>query len=488
MNTLAIIYGMTLGLCLADGRAADGKGTPAQVAALVEQLGSKKYTEREAAGRALDALGLQALGALRQAQQSDSAELRRRAGKLVQSIERRLETARMLTPTRLRLVYKDTPVPEAIADLEKRTGLSLRLEGDQTKLAARKITLDTGEIPFWEAFFLFCRRAGLSEVAPPAANRQPPRGGGMSVTINGGGVPAARDIMQPPAPEKPVQLVLTEGEPLAPTHLSGSVRFRALPAAKKPGEDLVELEATVEPGLRWRQVLGVTIARAVDDQGQMRKGGLLPPPKVPGAQRGMVIINGQVIEPPDDTPAADARQMALRFEPAIKAARLLKEVKGTVTALVQSAPEDLVTIHDVLKTVGKRFEGPQGCAVTVAAITPQAGGAIRVRVEVTGMPQSLSDGSPTTMFNQNIIINGRRLGEKDETLSAQNLILLDGKGKPFRVTAAVNTNKRQGSVQEYELTYEPVAEGQGPPTWFVYRDRRSALLEVPFTLKDVPLP
>src|SRR5262249_37233007 len=156
--------------------------------------------------------------------------------------------------------------------------------------------------------------------------------------------------------------------------------------------------------LRWRQVFGVTFEKVVDDQGQMRKGEMLPPPPKPPAQRGTISINGQVIDPEDDTPTGEARHIPLRFDAAPKPARSLKEVKGTVTALVQSAPEDLVTVHDVLKAVGKRFAGPQGTSVLVADITRQDNGTVRLRVDVAAMPEKLSDGSAaSTMFNQNII-------------------------------------------------------------------------------------
>jgi hypothetical protein len=294
--------------------------------------------------------------------------------------------------------------------------------------------------------------------------------------------------MRPPA-EAPVALVLAEGEPAAPTHLAGSARFRALPpAARQPGVQLLTLEATVEPALRWRQVITVRLDRIVDDQGQARKGGLAPPPPAVAApQRGMVIINGQMIEPPDDGPRDDGRMISLRLEPAPKEARTLKELTGVVTALVQSAPEDLVSVHDILKAAGKRFPGPQGSTVHIGEVTRLTSGAIRLRLEVQAVPRKLSDGSGDQVFNQTIIINGRRLGEREEVLSAQNFILLDAQGKAISVTAAVNTGKNQGALQEYEVTYLP-AEGQAAPTWFVYRDRRSAVVEIPFTLRNVPVP
>ena len=66
--------------------------------------------EREAADRALDALGAEALPALRTAAQSTDPEVSRRARTLISQIEGRLETARILAPQRVRLVYRDTPV------------------------------------------------------------------------------------------------------------------------------------------------------------------------------------------------------------------------------------------------------------------------------------------------------------------------------------------------------------------------------------------
>ena len=44
-----------------------------------------------------------------------------------------------------------------------------------------------------------------------------------------------------------------------------------------------------------------------------------------------------------------------------------------------------------------------------------------------------------------------------------------------------------GAAQEIELTYRP-EEGQNAPARFVYSGRRVVLVEVPFTLKNVPLP
>jgi hypothetical protein len=61
---------------------------------LIRQLGSEKFEEREAAGKALEAIGTPALAALRQAAAgSADIEVRRRAGRLVEEVLRRSRPA-----------------------------------------------------------------------------------------------------------------------------------------------------------------------------------------------------------------------------------------------------------------------------------------------------------------------------------------------------------------------------------------------------------
>lgn len=63
----------------------------AEVQRLIRQLGSNSFAEREAASKALDAIGEPALEALRKASQtSDEVEVRRRAKQVVESVEARL--------------------------------------------------------------------------------------------------------------------------------------------------------------------------------------------------------------------------------------------------------------------------------------------------------------------------------------------------------------------------------------------------------------
>src|SRR5207237_3334721 len=100
---------------------------PERAAALVERLGSDEFREREAAARALDALGAHALPALRAARKHPDLEVGRYAAELSETIGRRVETARVLEAPRLRLQYKNTPVSQVLADLSKRSGNPIRL-------------------------------------------------------------------------------------------------------------------------------------------------------------------------------------------------------------------------------------------------------------------------------------------------------------------------------------------------------------------------
>jgi hypothetical protein len=383
---------------------------------------------------------------------------------------------------------------QALDDFAKKTGAVIRVEGDRAALAGRTVTLDTGETSFWEAFPRFCRLAGLREdEGAPAPDRPAPRQGGFSVTIGGGPRMASTDVTNP-APDRPLVLTVAAGEPpLLPTHLAGGVRIRALRFAK-PGELTVTLDVVADPSLRWEEVLGVRILRAVDDQGQELKGRfapLTPPaPAVAIGGGGVVVVNGVVIRGNmGDRPRAESRRLPLRFEPGARPSKSLKELSGTISAEVQSAVEALVTVDGIREAAGKKFDGPQGSSVRVVDVKGADGGDVVVRVEVAVPPRGISDGTDDVppLAGMNIIINGRRLGEPEQSLTGANFGLFDAKGRPFAVVRALKTHRVVGTAMEYELTYRPAA-GVGAAARFVYRDRRSAIVEVPFTLKGVPLP
>jgi hypothetical protein len=271
---------------------------------------------------------------------------------------------------------------------------------------------------------------------------------------------------------------------------------RALPpAAGGPGkaeEVRLSLDLTVEPQLRCLEVVGVHISRAVDDHGQRLRGSLVVPkadePQVL-PRRGVIRINGRVFTASDNVPERPARRVPLLFAAGKKPSQSFKELSGSLLAHVQSPLQDLVSVANVLGAAGKKFAGPRGVWLQVHEVRRGEGGEVTVRLEVTPMTVRLRDGSGTEDPFPGVIINGRRIGEPLRLLSEYELRLLDAKGQPLQATRAVYTGKQNGPAQEYELTYSRSTNaGQvGEAARLVYRDRPSTVVEVPFTLKDVPL-
>jgi hypothetical protein len=496
------IPGLLGALLLCPLAGAQHEGESGRVAALVGQLDSKRFAEREQATRDLDALGPAALEALREAARKGPLEVRRRAEALIRKIERRVEAARFLAPTKLRLVYKDVPLYDALTDTMLKTGLTIRLSGDTANLARRRLTLDTGELPFWEALDLFARKAGLTEVDEPPAPPVVQGARGMSVTVAGvvagGNAARAVDVLGKTRPREPVVLTFQEARMApVPTHVAGPVRLRALPPslagpAAKVGEIPVRLDVTAAPPLSCREVIGVRLTRALDDQGQNLPGRFVPPPSdpVPAAGRGMIVINGRVITAPEDRPKGPSRLVPLVFEAGPKPAKSLKELSGTLIARMESGSEILVTVPKVADAAGKKFAGPQGTWVHVAEVRRDARDNVTMRVEVAAPPRDSDDGSRPVEQGLNIVINGRRLGDPLQLLSDRNFSLLDAAGRPLQVTRAVYTGKSTPTSQEYELTFRRATPNgmTGEGVRFLYRDCRSAILEIPFTLRDVSLP
>ena len=114
--------------------------------ALVAKLGSADPAKRAEAAGALVALGREALPALRKARVATDCELRERASSLWDTIQRGLLTR----PSLVRLGYENRPLADALEDLQKQTGLTLRA-GQSAGLPQVVNDRDPAPVPFWEA-------------------------------------------------------------------------------------------------------------------------------------------------------------------------------------------------------------------------------------------------------------------------------------------------------------------------------------------------
>jgi hypothetical protein len=163
----AIVVGVAL-VGLMSAPAAKAESEAAKIAKLIEQLGDDSFETRQAATEALDKIGKPALGALEKALTNADSEIRKRAKDLVGRISKRADSDAVLTPKMVHLVFKETPITDAVAELKKQTGYNIVLHDPEKKLAGKKVTVDTGKVAFWVALEKFCDAAGITEGDPNA--------------------------------------------------------------------------------------------------------------------------------------------------------------------------------------------------------------------------------------------------------------------------------------------------------------------------------
>jgi hypothetical protein len=491
---VAVVLGLAVGLpgwCEAPG---EKKAGDVRVGRLIAQLGSRKFPERQKATRTLDQLGKAALPELARAAQSSDPEVARRCRELVKVIERRLEMEKLLAPTGVHLVYKDKPLTEAVADLAKKTGFFIDLEGDKAKLASRKITLDTGKTTFWQAFDAFCQKAQLAERGLVlAADKKVP----VSKNASSGYWSGYGTGFGPQTYKKETRLVLLDSRVRAlPTQYVHGVRFRALPPTTPlegmvvaPGSKVFVLEAALEPRTRLRKVIGLRVRGAVDEKGKQVSAS--PELLVDQDDSSPYMYN-----PYNTTvPAYQSRlQNGMdegnfrRIPVVVKARKTVKEIRGVLIAEVQKPASALCTVENVLKAAGKSFDIPGGSTMTVAEVNQKKDGQVNFKLSTSF---SLGRMVMAIQMGNGVVRVRRNQGGDWETvgLEPSNLKLLDAKGRGIRqagVRQLGSSFAGRGINQDMVLTYQP-EKGQVPAK-LVYYGVGTTLLEIPFTLTNIPLP
>jgi hypothetical protein len=285
------------------------------------------------------------------------------------------------------------------------------------------------------------------------------------------------------AAAEPLRVVLADGKPQAlPADEGTAFRVRALGkagAAPAAGEVLLALEVSPEPRLCWRKSVAVTVTKATDDRGQAlsqaEPAEAAAPPRAAGPGAGGFGVGA-------GGPARPAPRVATaRLKKGEKDATSLKEVSGTVTVEVLKEPEANLTLDDVLNAAGKSARGEDGGTLRVIDVTEGQGGEVTVRLTIdppAGAPPGPKLSMASTRAGRMVLTTVDRSGPEHE------LALVDGKGAVVPV-AGIGVKVRGGA--EYSLTCRP-QKGQGAPAKLAYTISKPATIDVPFTLKNVPLP
>ena len=479
-------------------------GEADRVPRLIRDLGSSQYGQREEAMKQLDTLGTPALAALREATQTDDLEVRRRCQALVERIEKRVQSAQLLEPRRVHLVFKDTPIAAAVADFSRKTGYHLQLQRNSTLPPNRTVTLDTGEVSFWEALEQFCDKAGVAEQnrvsplrsrpAPTDANRTF-REQELRILLR---EEAMLGINNPNWAPSALNLTLVPGKaPALPTAYSGAIRIQALspelcvvPTAKSPDHVQVVLEVAPEPKLDWKKVVDIRIEHAVDDNGQTL--GQLTHATKPLAEhdldmRAQMMLSGRSSN--QELFSRSIRQIPVALKAGPNYPRSIRELKGTISALVLTPPEALVTIDDVLKATGTTARAKDGSDVKVVEARRDGRSQLHLQLELPGWFGRWT--------NEQQVVNRRvRMGrmlvnpvDTGHTVGAMTWSVQDARGARLSLARMETRFSQRDSelFQENFLTFYAPGSQEGPFKC-VLTGQRLVILDVPFTLKDIPVP
>lgn len=486
---------------------ADEPAKPEQIAGLIRALSSSKFTDREKADRELRKIGEPALKQLKEAAQSRDYEVRERAFATIQFIQQKLENDKLLLAPKLRLQFEKTPLQDAIADLAKKTGIKFQLDPKATKDPKQPLTLDTGDVAYWEAVEKFLAATGLTEVAPPApANVQgnqyyelQPR------QFRGGGLGRARPPQQ--AVDTVVKLVESKSSLSAAT--STLIRVKALPkeavgsgVVKGSNQLILHLEVTPAPALLWQGVVNVDVRKVVDDRGVLLAQSHTHNPLdgtnnivwmdgiqiIQQGQAQIIIQGGQgnvqiwnTGEVPMQPNAPNPRHVPIALLAKDSNSKVLKEVEGTITAEVLTGPEPIVTLDNILKAATKVAVQKGEYQIEVvdrSETTNQVRLRFRVRLPVR---------------NDFIAFQGRgaRLAQADGVgFGGQTQIQLqDASGKLLNTPAMQLMEQSFDGMTQTSLYSLTISKKANPePAKLAVIGRRLATVEVPFALKNVPLP
>jgi hypothetical protein len=468
-----------VGACSAAWALAGSPEPPPTIEQLVARLGADSYADREAAMAALTEVGPAAIPALEAAAASGDPEVARRAAVLLVRIRRRADDA-LLTAKTVRLEYRNVPLGVAVADLAARTGLNVVLDPDRIADVLRPVTCVTGDLPVWEAVAAFCRAAGLREEFRPEVSLPVPE------------VPRDRTYAAPPPPAptaETVPVVLIDG-PVGdlPGNRSTAVRVLVLPPAFPghrvilgTGETTLCFDVTPAPGLRWQDRPAVRVTRVIDDAGRTGGAALLrldADPFVLPQEPGPVVRRLDATDvPPQPALYPNPRVVPVPLRLATPAARSLRVLEGAVVGAVIVPGQTLVTVE---LAAGRVVEGPNGLWLSVREVQT-ADGVTRVRVQLTGPSPGLAQRrrNPT----------GPLWPERPRLEGMTNQArAFDAVGRPVPYTTADVIDVRDDgttltTVQEFHYRRET-----GVPTKLAVVGPRTAVVEVPFTMANVPLP
>ncbi|MBI2808331.1 MAG: hypothetical protein HYX68_25365 [Planctomycetes bacterium] len=512
----ARIFSLSLGLLLllsAPGFAqTPAKTTPARVQELARKLGSSSYLERATARKQLQAIGPAALETMRKLPKSSDLETSRQIAALIDGFEEQLLTVQILAPKEVHLTLKDATVQQAIAELAKISGYPIQFQGDATRFADKKLTLDTGKTSFWQAFDRLCQEAGLMEridltMAPNQPMPFPNRGGirriqRWPVANQAQARPSGPIIVTNRGAEK---IAGQAGKPdLHKSFVSYAGAIKTELRISRAGKELVlKFIVSSEPRLDSASVLGrPALERVLDEKGRtlpLAIQAVKAPPGIPAGPMDLQLW----IDP--NAPHQHARLVEARIQDGPNAVKQIKELTGNLSFQLDLHQERLAAIANVLTSAGKSAAGKNGGTLRVQSVKKRDDGGVEMQVSIENLTANPFGGNIVFNGNGGVIIrgnnvriqgmiigpNGVQINGGAGNANANELpVLFDAKGQKFRLGQLLNDNFSFGngsSSRNATIVFHPNPD-QAEPRELVLFGTRTHTIAVPFRFAGVRTP
>ena len=472
---------------------------------VVQQLAHPKYAEREKAAKQLVEIGEPALPSLRAVLSSTDQEGRQRAEQLIAKIESAARSKKLLAAPKLRIKIDDKPLDKAVAEVAKLAKLPLTLNVAGPALN-KKITVDTGELPYWEALEAFFKAAGLGEEAgpppgPPAAP-QPDIAIQKQIIING--PPGMAYDSQPAAVPRNIRLAVSS-KPM-PSVTGNGIRVKASSQPLLPGKDNVSndvrlsLQVDPHPGLTLNEITGIDIRKATAADGRALEITRTTRAPLPGSQEEMLLMGGQ----------GGGQLQAIQFDgldmprqnmlPSLIPVTLktggekvkeLQELSGVLTARLIAPKDTLFTLDRVKEASGRQVMAADGLRITVHGATTRL-----TRTAVVRLTMEL-DATAQNFLHFQVPFKGRgaflavmtddNYGRSQGQAPDFYLLLPSGEmSKALSVAATAIDSTETGTRYDLEVLFDKPEKWDG--VGFTAKGRRVVTVDMPFTLTNVPVP
>jgi hypothetical protein len=429
-------------------KAAPGKeiSTDPGIDQLIKDLGSEDYRTREKAGRELVAKGEKILPALKAAlAASEDPEVQRRLVVMV----KKMDYERLVAPKKIKMSLKSKSVKDAIAEISRQTGYKIEYQGNGNSSDDAKYDYDFDNLSFWQAVD---KVAGL--------------GGCMISNNNGDEVIRIynQDATTPYVSYAgPFRFVATNINSNVNVQLAGNSRVGG--GATRQESMNVTFEIRSEPKNPMLGITQVELISAVDELG-----GSLIPPKDPNNRSN--YYNNAAFR-------GNTTYGNVSLGRSNKSAATIKTLKAKVGIILLSGTVPEITVQDPLKAKEKTFTGKT------------------VEIELGSFEED-----PKNKGHYLLQMTAKKLGELDpdrnedfnwSNIFWQKIEVLDSAGNRYQ-TYGPSAMDNDGATVSFSLPFNPEDRrtGQrnklGAPVKLVVNEWKTAVNEVTFEFKDIPLP